>query len=85
MFMIFDEALLQELNRDQLQLLLELNAFALKKTKYNSSDLELEKIADDMLKEKMTLTIQEWLQHANNYFYLSKYRRLFNIFKEEKL
>lgn len=61
MFMIFDEALLQELNRDQLQLLLELNAFALKRTKEDSSDVELEKIADDMLKKKMGVSISEWL------------------------
>lgn len=57
MFMIFDEALLQELNRDQIKLLLELNAFALKSTKENASDTDLDTIIDDMLKSKMTLKI----------------------------
>ncbi len=46
MFMIFDDALAKELTRDQVQLLVELNAFALKKTKENNSDWELGKVAD---------------------------------------
>lgn len=42
-------------------------------------------VAEHLLEGKNTLSIENWLRHYKTYFNMSKFRRFFNIFVEEKL
>jgi hypothetical protein len=42
-------------------------------------------VVEGLLKGKKWIGLSEWLEGAFDYFNFNEFRRLFNIFKEEKL
>ena len=48
-------------------------------------ELDPSDIAKEMMKAKTKLSIDQWIEKSGKYFDFSKYRRLFNVFKEERI
>jgi Ca2+-binding EF-hand superfamily protein len=83
LFMMFDNSLDFELDKIYLTLMIETNESYLKE-KDNDEPMPYEEVVEK-LQGFLPLHIDKWLKVAQKYFDFSKFRKIFNVFLEEKM